>query len=347
MHIFYISYGSLVLNTFRLDSFDRDYFNSGSGVFFRNPALFFTVVLSFWLCLNPVSVNASLGGNTGLEANLNVVQRFDEASDESMASRAELSPVGGNRSRYFERLAADPNEVTSHINVVNADSGDSDLGTFTAAFVGVGVSYPLYEEQDSPKKRYGWDISLDSVILSQFNLDRSSDDLLNTDFLVGFPFEYRDENFSSRVRLMHQSSHLGDELLLSGLAPPRVNLSVEFLDVLLARRVGPFRVYGGGKYAFRREPDNLDPGAAQGGLEYRGNSNLLGGKPILAVDYQSFEVTDWESQISARAGIFYPKLGPSLKGLHVLINVFEGPAPFGQFFTREVDYVGIGFYLDL
>jgi hypothetical protein len=51
-------------------------------------------------------------------------------------------------------------------------------------------------------------------VFAQFDLDSTSDDLLNADYVVGLPLTFRRAGFSARGRFYHQSSHLGDELLL-------------------------------------------------------------------------------------------------------------------------------------
>lgn len=251
-------------------------------------------------------------------------------------------------SDFFRRLLADPKETRSHLTVVEVDSGDTGLGTFTAAFIGVAVSYPFYRDQSETNPANGLQLGVESVVLSQFNLDASSDDLLNTDYLVGFPLTYRHDKFSYRFRLMHQSSHLGDEFLLSGQAPERVNLSVEFVDLILSRRWGPLRLYGGGSYAFRQSPDYLDPGEVQLGLEYRGGQiTSLPGVPVFGVNYRALQTTDWRPEVSLRAGLYFPRLAKAETETQILLEAYEGAGPFGQFFNREVKYFGVGFYFDL
>lgn len=83
----------------------------------------------------------------------------------------------------------------------------------------------------------GLQVSLFGVVFSQFNLDASSADLLNADYLVGPMLTYRRGPWSARFRIYHQSSHLGDEFLLNyGLANgvQRQNLIIEALDLIVS-----------------------------------------------------------------------------------------------------------------
>ncbi len=115
---------------------------------------------------------------------------------------------------------------------------------------------------------------MDGALFAQFNMDSPSHDLINADYTVGIPLTFRYEEFSMRVRLYHQSSHLGDEYLLR-YHPKRVNLSYEAFSLLLARDFGRFRLYGGGEYRLDRDPSTLSPGMAEWGLEYRGEKPLF------------------------------------------------------------------------
>lgn len=191
------------------------------------------------------------------------------------------------------------------------------------------------------------DIALHAGVFSIFDLDSESFDLLNSDFLVGLAGSWRRDDFSFLMRIYHQSSHLGDELLLRERVD-RVNLSFEAAELLISRDLPwGFRVYAGGSYLLRRDPSELDPWAAQTGLELRAPFTWLEGKlrPVMAVDLQSREETDWDLDLSARAGIQIER--PSFLGqkLQVLLEYYDGHSPHGQFFERNVRYLGVGSHL--
>ncbi|MEK7826807.1 MAG: DUF1207 domain-containing protein [Thermodesulfobacteriota bacterium] len=77
---------------------------------------------------------------------------------------------------------------------------------------------------------------MSGAVLAQFNLDSSSNDLINADYVIGFPLSYRNGPWSERARLFHQSSHLGDEFLLLPQRPElkvtRMNLNFETIELL-------------------------------------------------------------------------------------------------------------------
>src|SRR2546428_12899020 len=110
-------------------------------------------------------------------------------------------------------------------------------GTFDLASGGFGEGFGLLRW---PRGHAGdgWQLGISGAVSAIFNLDTSSMDLLNADYYVGFPVSYRGGGWSARLRLFHQSSHLGDEFLLQpqDVQPvplvQRINLSYEAVEML-------------------------------------------------------------------------------------------------------------------
>src|SRR5207244_11521603 len=106
------------------------------------------------------------------------------------------------------------------------------------ASVGLGQTISLIREPD-------WEVAIAAGVFSQFNMQSATNDLINTDYLVGLPVTYRHGSWTTRFRLYHQSSHLGDEYLLHTHAQ-RVDLTFEAAELLVSKEVAQWRVYGGG-----------------------------------------------------------------------------------------------------
>lgn len=249
------------------------------------------------------------------------------------------------RETLFRQPLADPRALTSHVSAVQVTPESEELDDFLGAFVGITTDYPLYRGTRLSTVE-SWQVDVEAGVLSQFDMDQESDDLLNTDFFVGFPFTYRKYPYSVRVRLMHQSSHLGDELLLRPDAPERINLSLEFVDVLLAYEYEDWRIYGGGSDAFRHSPSTLDARTLQAGLEYFEEKNAERTGIIAGVDYRSSAQTNWDPGVSLRAGMRFGDVGAGSTRMDVRLEYYTGPLPYGQFFTEDVKYAGLGVYLD-
>jgi hypothetical protein len=129
----------------------------------------------------------------------------------------------------------------------------SGKGT-TIASVGLGDSFGLVR-WNGPTQGEGAQFDVIGSIFAQFDLGAPSNDLINADYIIGLPLTFRRRGFTSRVKVYHQSSHLGDEYLLRDEDIERENLSFESLEFLVSQEMGPLRVYAGGEFLFRREPE--------------------------------------------------------------------------------------------
>jgi len=221
-----------------------------------------------------------------------------------------------------------------------AEGGDS----ITAGVVGLGTDIGLWSRRRRGTCN-GFQVGLFAGAFSQFNLSSSSDNLMNTDYQVGIPFALRRGAFSARFRVYHQSSHLGDELLLNNPGIDRENLSFEAADALGSVHGDWWRLYGGGGYLLQSETD-IDPGSAQWGLELRGPrlaANLI---PVFGADFQAFEEQEWAVTTSLVAGPEFavPYSNQRVRLVAVYLNGF---IPFGQFFSdTRMENFGLGVQFD-
>jgi hypothetical protein len=245
----------------------------------------------------------------------------------------------------FAPLIADPR--WPHFSAVyQRYHEDARLGNAATASLGETFSLlrgPLGE------KGGAWEVGIQAGVFSLFDLDAKSGDLVNADYLVGFPFSYRAGNFSAMTRVFHQSSHLGDEFLLANKIE-RVNLSYEAVDLRLSYEVTDWlRVYGGAGYIVRRDPEDLKRWWAQTGLELRSPHAYFGGslRPLAALDVQYREQNDWRPDVSVRAGVQLEKLAIFERKIQLLVEYFNGYSPNGQFYRDKIEYIGLGFHIYL
>ena len=115
----------------------------------------------------------------------------------------------------FRPFIADPKQPQFFVSLNNFTSSDV---RYTMASVGFGETFGLYRLFGS-REGDGLQLSVQGALFAQFNMDSSSSDLVNADYTIGLPLTYRYGDNSLRFRLYHQSSHLGDELLLSATSP--------------------------------------------------------------------------------------------------------------------------------
>jgi len=258
------------------------------------------------------------------------------------------------RGDVFCPLLADPKGQRSFVSYLHetSDQGDMNVGS-----VGISDAFGLLRV-GGPKPGDGFQVSLAGSVFAQFDLESTSYDLVNADYIIGLPITFRRKAFSMRFRLYHQSSHLGDEFLLRENNPKfvRENISFEAAEMILSLDGGPFRVYGGGEYLLRRDPKDLERYVAHGGVELRPARRLVrfgtvaGVRFVAGGDVKASEEQDWKPAVSIRTGFEFDRprdTDPPGRRWGLLFEAYTGPSPYGQFFRNQVRYFGAGIHFTL
>jgi hypothetical protein len=259
----------------------------------------------------------------------------------------------------FRPLLADPKQpqffATYQAVRVRSPSLQANFGqSVNIGSVGFGENFGLFGRRNGCD---GWQVGILAGVFAQFNLDAPSTDLINADYVVGIPLSWRSGLLSTRVRLYHQSSHLGDEFVLGNPGFHRVNFSFEEVETIVSLDTpgGWGRIYGGGGYMLQREPNFLDRLRVQWGVELRGPAfhwtgleravtGSLAMTPVFGADFKGFEELNWVISSNVVGGVEWFRAGGSRR-VRLLANYYEGFTPFGQFFAQKVSSVGVGIYL--
>jgi hypothetical protein len=244
--------------------------------------------------------------------------------------------------RLFDPLIADPR--WPHFGAsYQRYMGDSQFENVGA--VSFGESFSLYRGNGPLDGQ--WEAGLQAAVFAIFDLAGDSSDLVNADYYVALTGSYRTGGWQALARFFHQSSHLGDEFLLANRID-RVNLSYEGLGLIVSRYFldEAVRLYAGGSYLVRRDPDDIEPGAVEYGLELYSPWYLTTGiRPVGAVDLQNRQQNSWAVDISARAGLEFEGVQVLGRKLQIVLEYFSGHSPNGQFYRDRVNYIGIGAHL--
>jgi hypothetical protein len=106
-------------------------------------------------------------------------------------------------------------------------------------------------------------------------------------------------------------------------------------------------VYGGGGYLVGRDPNTLGRGTSQFGVELTSPWTLLGGKirPVAYGDFQANERTDWTITRSLMGGLQLENARIGDRKIQILAEYVKGPSPNGQFFTENIEWIGVGLHL--
>ena len=306
------------------------------------------------LAVHALTLTLALGAAGALGAQ----ETAERATDRSYPGRcaAGIPPAEARgyvplpRGDVFCPLIADPKGMRSFVSYLRGD--DADFATNVGS-VGIADDFGFFRVGGGTAGN-GVQLGVDGGVFAQFDLGTSSYDLINADYLIGFPLTMRRGGFSSRLRVYHQSSHLGDEYLLRAERPDRENLGFEALEVLLSQDLAALRVYAGGEYFLNREPETLPQKLLHGGVELRPSGALgLGSvgsvRLVAAADAKAIEEEgDWNVAVSARAGIEVGRprddaTAPSRRW-SLLFEYYDGQSPYGQFFLNDVRLVGVGFH---
>lgn len=272
----------------------------------------------------------------------------DAETTEPQAEQLQTTPLP--TTPLFAPLRADPKEPRSFMSALQVDSAIRDT---TVAAIGFGDHFGILG--GTTRARWEWQFGIAGAVFAQFDLDTPSSDLINADYVIGLPLTWRRGDWSGRVRLYHQSSHLGDEYLLNS-RPQRVNLSFEAVEAIIARNFGGLRVYGGGEYLVDRDPRDLGAGLVHAGFDWRGREvafqlgGLGGARWVAGLDVKRWQQNDWATQVSAKAGLEFARIDTAGRGGRrwtALLEYYDGPSPYGQFYPLDVRYWGLAVQLGL
>ena len=164
------------------------------------------------------------------------VQNRKEAKTRAVSSEFGFLPSG----QLFTPLLADPRwphfSATYRYYISDEELDHASVADFGETFAWYRSAFPFGGQ---------WELGLQAGVFSIFELASKSFNLINADYLVGLLASYRYSDFSAFTRVLHQSSHLGDEFLLRNRVN-RINLSYERVDVKLSYDLFDLlRFYGG------------------------------------------------------------------------------------------------------
>lgn len=274
------------------------------------------------------------------------------------------------RVNYFAPVIADPHEPRLSLAIVQTNvferAGEArelrppfsfpdpeDAASDVQVMVGVGGTVPLWHMAEWQGKG-GIVASAHVGVFSRFRIEYPTREDTGQDWFIGMPVELAYNRFSGRFRIMHRSSHLGDELAqVTGAR--RIEFGGEYADFLAAYEVVEgARFYGGATYNFRSYTERLpalvlrdrkDTGQLQAGIDVRkypwssGRVGVIGG-----VDWQSQQRTNWRPQFAATGGI---DVRTPRRSSQLVARYFHGPSIMGEFFLTPETLWSLEWVVDL
>ncbi len=246
-------------------------------------------------------------------------------------TKAGFFPVG----HLFESLTADP--LAPRTSVAYGSHDHQVAQSFNGGRFSFGASVGLIRWPDE-KPKDGLQVGLYGMMMSLFDAEAPSQPLVDVDFMVAVPLTYRSGPDSIRLEVVHQSSHLGDEYAETT-GRKRTSYSVDYLESLYSRDLGDFRLYGGGAVVLTVGTPGMRRGRLHGGVEFRKNLETI--TPVAAVDLKSWQYTDWNPDLSIKAGIEVGSRIGEGRRVKLLVEAYKGFSPFGQFYQERLTYLGV------
>ncbi|MFL5444840.1 MAG: DUF1207 domain-containing protein [Myxococcales bacterium] len=278
-------------------------------------------------------------------------------TEQSIVDQGSAEGIALPDNDLFRPLLADQREPRFYADYRHIFFRDSDVlaegkgDDINAALVAFGGSFGVWGLRQ-PRGCDGFQVNLFGAVFAQFNLHTHSRDLLNADYLVGPTLTFRQGRWSGRLRVYHQSSHLGDEFLLNfGLAHgvQRRELSFEIVDALFSAEDTWWRLLAGGGLVVlsSADPDlTTKPAFLQWGLELRGpewqpwawlKQTRL--RAVAGGNFLSVEAAGWTVNTSVNAGLEWAS--PAATHRIRMLAVYQRAALlFSQFFTDKAQNVG-------
>jgi hypothetical protein len=235
--------------------------------------------------------------------------------------------------------AAEGRERSRQLFIPDPDDSAFDVDAVTA--IGGTLPFWLAKKYDDG----GIVLALQAGVHGRFRIEYPTREDVGQDWFVGLPIEIARGPWSGRLRFMHRSSHLGDELVETTGAS-RIEVGGEYVDFLTAYNFRPnTRVYGGASWIFRSYTSQTPVLFSQGRHDrtviqlggdtgwYPWLSGQLGW--IAGVDWRRAERTDWQDSFAAAGGL---SVKTPTRAARLIVRFFTGAALLEQFFLSHERY---------
>jgi|GEM_PF-693605 len=243
---------------------------------------------------------------------------------------------------------ANPTRPTMAINwlkVTDSEIPDSGNSRYLLRLGGRWNCFRIHPQGDPYR---GVQLDIEAAFLGQFDADNSLDNI-GWDGVWGLLLSWADgKGFALKTGIQHDSSHVGDEYA-ERTGRKRINYTrAEVVFGSSFSFLEHWRVYGEGGHAYDMRNEELqEPWRVEGGLEFEDPGRFWKGRLgyYAAIDFTSFEESDWEWDITIQAGFVLPFRNPG-QTLRLGLEYRDGRCVIGEFFQNNETYWALGLWLD-
>jgi len=226
---------------------------------------------------------------------------------------------------------ADPKEPRNGFDYRGARNVDPDAGSArpVGQLGGITVGGNLGVWARKTSACHGMQVSMIGGVFAQFNLDAPSRDLINADYVIGAQIAMRTNRISSRIRVFHQSSHLGEDFFHQNPSASDPNFGFQALEGLISLDGERWRAYGGAGYLWFMNDDGTSA-LVHAGAEFRAHGLWFAMvRPVAGVDVTSLQSRSWGLTTSATGGVEWTSPAETRR-MRLVILFTNGYSPFGQ-----------------
>lgn len=245
----------------------------------------------------------------------------------------------------FPTMIAHPRETSFSLAWRSRDTAFNDK----VVAVSLGDTFPIYRWEGWGQQKTGMmQVAIEGGIWATFNYPNNDPDLLNTDYLVGIPFNYSDGRWNFRSRLYHISAHLGDEYIQTHEGVTRLNPSFEALDFYTMCDVNQnMWIYGGLGFVLRSDKTfKLKRLYADLGVEFRAKPTFyhhrnLVMQPFLATNAHFAQTHRFRPEINTDLGLEWSQIPGTGRKLRSFFEYFHGYSQEGQFANKRTNFFAL------
>jgi hypothetical protein len=261
-------------------------------------------------------------------------------SDTKPASKEEQGLNLLSSASIFKPLIADPKWPRFSLAYQYHMRGEFGRHVFAPNLAAV---LPLFRRRAYDSRVY--ELSLHAGVFATMDIESNPTRLINSDYYVGPAIAITHNAFDWLFRIAHTSSHLGDELLLSGQGSTikRINLSYETAEVIVGYNTpAHFRPYLGVGYIIHADPSQFKSLEALVGLDYRPTTTFIIDyiRPVFGVYSKVSKNSKWNPSFSIKGGLELKDKVVIGRSLQILLEFYTGNSIEGQFYKHKRQYIG-------
>lgn len=243
-------------------------------------------------------------------------------------------------SKFFPTMLAEPHKLGYSAGYRTYDK----TFKFSCLPISIGDQFSLYQFKTNLYGRLYFGI--EACVWADFEARSQSLSLINADYFIGFPLTYIADRFAAKVRVFHESSHLGDEFLLENPYIRRVNPSMEVADIAFAYHITDnFTPFVGYAYVLRSDESyRVKPNGFYYGFNYFMDYFQIDiwnikATPYIATFFSNYQNNHWGTDSSMAIGYQWDKsYGHKLR---LFLEGHDGFSSEGQFSKKRTRYLAI------